>query len=85
MMASDLQARHPGVGVPEAVRDAAVRAGRHRRSVDPQLLRRVRDALVRLPDSALGRHYFEIPGDCLASPAPVSPKAQRHRTSKGQT
>ena len=32
------------------------------------VLRRMRDALVRLPDSALGQHYFEIPGDCLASP-----------------
>jgi hypothetical protein len=34
----------------------------------PPLLRRVRDALVRLPDSAQNRHNFEIPGDCLASP-----------------
>jgi hypothetical protein len=68
MMAPDLQARHPGGIVPDAVRDAATRAGRCRKPVDPPLLRRVRDALVRLPDSALSRHYFAIPGDCLASP-----------------
>ncbi|HEX4833406.1 MAG TPA: hypothetical protein VH478_20205 [Trebonia sp.] len=29
----------------------------------------MRDALVRLPDSALTRHYFEVPGDSLGSPA----------------
>ncbi len=66
-MMPDFQVRFPGANVPEAVRDAAASAGRGRR-VDPLLLRRVRDALARLPDSALNRHYFEIPGDCLASP-----------------
>jgi len=66
-MAPDFQVRRPGASVPGAVRDAAARAGRKNRP-DPLLLRRVRDALVRLPDSALNRHYFEIPGDCLASP-----------------
>jgi hypothetical protein len=53
--------------VPETVRDAAARAGRRNRP-DILLLRRVRDALARLPDSALHRGYFEIPGDSLASP-----------------
>jgi hypothetical protein len=67
-MVSDLQARRPGVNAPEMVRAAAARAGRRNRPVDLALLRRVRDALARLPDSALSRHYFEIPGDCLASP-----------------
>jgi hypothetical protein len=64
----NLQARQPGVNAPEAVRAAATRAGRRNRRVDLLLLRRVRDALARLPDSALNRHYFAIPGDSLASP-----------------
>jgi hypothetical protein len=67
-MAPELQARRPGVNAPEMVRAAASRAGRRNRPPDLVLLRRVRDALARLPDSALNRHYFEIPGDCLASP-----------------
>jgi hypothetical protein len=67
---ADLQARLPGAGLPEAVRKAAMRAGRRHRLADPVLLTRVRDALVRLPDSALHRGYFEIPGDSLASPRP---------------
>ena len=69
-MTPDLQARRPGGELPEAVRAAAERARRRRGRgrVDPLVLARVRDALLRLPDSALGRHYFEIPGDCLASP-----------------
>jgi hypothetical protein len=50
------------------VRDAAARAGRRRRPVNPLLLARVRDALLRLPDSALNKHYIEIPGDPLAFP-----------------
>jgi len=54
--------------LPGTVRDAAVLAGRGRLPVDPVMLRRVRDALAGLPDSALGRHYFEIPGDCLSCP-----------------
>ena len=65
----DLPARRPGVSVPGAVRDAAARAGRRRRPVDPAVLKRVRDALARLPDSALGPYYFQIPGDSLASPS----------------
>jgi hypothetical protein len=67
-MMPDFQARQPGANMPEAVRDAAARAGRRHRPVGALLLRRVRDALARLPDSALNRHYYEIPGDCLASP-----------------
>ena len=67
-MMPDFQRRSPGASVPEEVRDAAARAGRRNRPVDPLLLQRVRDALARLPDSALSRHYFAIPGDCLASP-----------------
>jgi hypothetical protein len=68
-MAPDLSPRCPGAAMPEEVRDAAVRAGRRRRPLDPRVLQRVRDALVRLPDSALSRHYFEVPGDTLGSPA----------------
>ncbi len=48
---------------------AAVQVGRRgRRPADLALLQRVRDALVRLPDSAVTRHYIKVPGDCLASP-----------------
>jgi hypothetical protein len=64
----DRQARQPGSGLPAAVRDAAVRAGRRRREADLLVLQRVRDALARLPDSAVGRHYTAVPGDCLAVP-----------------
>jgi hypothetical protein len=53
-VAPDLQPRQPGGALPQLVRDAAVQAGRRRRPVDPLLLRRVRDALVRLPDNATG-------------------------------
>jgi hypothetical protein len=67
-MAPDFQVRRPGANAPEVVRDAATRAGRRNRPIDPLLLQRVRDALARLPDSARGPYYFEIPGDCLASP-----------------
>ena len=67
-MAPDLQLRLPGSGLPEAVRDAAVRAGRRRRPPDLILLSRLRDALARLPDQAPARSYLEIPGDCLAFP-----------------
>ena len=50
-MAHDLHVRQPGGSLPEAVRDAAARAGRRRGSpVDPLVLERVRDALARLPD-----------------------------------
>jgi hypothetical protein len=67
-MVGDLPARHPGASVTDAIRDAAARAGRGRRLADPAGQLRVRDALARLPDSALGRYYFEIPGECLACP-----------------
>ena len=67
-MAPDLHARRPDTNAPQAVRAAAARAGRRNRPVDLLLLRRVRDALARLPDSALNRRYLEIPGDSLASP-----------------
>jgi hypothetical protein len=64
-----LPAREPGASAPGPVRDAAARAGRRAgRRLDPALLRRVRDALVRLPDSAVSRHYLAVPGECLASP-----------------
>jgi hypothetical protein len=69
-----LPGREPGAGVPGPVREAAVRAGRRgRRPVDPVLLRRVRDALVRLPESALTRYYFRVPGECLACPRVEGP------------
>jgi hypothetical protein len=67
-MVRDLPVRLPGASVPDAIRDAAAKAARGRGPVDAPVLKRVRDALARLPDSALGRYYFEIPGDCLASP-----------------
>ncbi len=63
-----LPPREPGLGAPGAVLAAARAARRGRRQADPDMLRRVRDALVRLPDRALTPHYFEIPGECLASP-----------------
>jgi hypothetical protein len=66
-MVPDLPARQPPAAVPGTVREAAARAGR-KSTADPLLLQRVRDALARLPDSALGRHYFAIPGDCLSCP-----------------
>jgi hypothetical protein len=65
VMVPDLPVRLPGASVPGVVRDAAARA---RRRPDPALLERVRDALARLPNNALGRHYFAIPGDRLACP-----------------
>jgi len=67
-MSTELPARHPGTNMPNAVRDTATRSSRGRRPVDLVTLRRVRDSLARLPDSALGRYYFEVPGDCLACP-----------------
>lgn len=67
-MAPDLQVRRPGENMLETARDAAAGVGRRNRAIDLPLLRRIRDALARLPDSALNRHYFEIPGDFLASP-----------------
>jgi hypothetical protein len=50
-MTSDLPARDPGLALPVTVRASAVRAARKRKPVDPRILKRVRDALARLPDS----------------------------------
>jgi hypothetical protein len=47
-------------------RDSAGRAGRRSRPPDPDLLARVRDAPIRLPDSALARPFIQIPGECLS-------------------
>ena len=58
---------HTGDDNPSGPRPATVALVRERAGGRPAG-RRVRDALVRLPDSALSRHYFAIPGDCLASP-----------------
>jgi hypothetical protein len=71
-MAPDLQVRRPGENMLETARDAAAGVGRRNRAIDLPLLRRIRDALARLPDSALNRHYFEIPGDFLAPRADAS-------------
>jgi hypothetical protein len=67
-VSSSLSPRQPGGGLPAAVRDAAVQAGGRSPRADLALLTRVHDALLRLPESALGQLYFEIPGDCLAFP-----------------
>jgi hypothetical protein len=68
----ELQSRRPGSGLPEAVRDAAARAGGRCQSVDPVLLRRVREALARVPDHALLRHYLgdprRLPGLSVRAP-----------------
>jgi hypothetical protein len=55
-MAPDLTRRFPGTAIPEGARDAAVRAGQRRRPFDPRVLRRVRDALQRLPDTPARKH-----------------------------
>ena len=68
-MPPDLYVRQPGRGLPAEVREAAVQAGRRSARADLALLARVHDALVRLPDSALGHHYYQVPGDCLAFPS----------------
>jgi len=68
-MRPDLYVRQPGRGLPAEVREAAVRAGRRSPKADLALLARVHDALLRLPDSALGQHYYQVPGDCLAFPS----------------
>lgn len=81
----DLSARRPGASMPEAVRDAATRAGRRHQAPDMRLLERVRDALARLPDSSFGPYYYQVPGDCLASPSsrPVAPgRRERARAAK---
>jgi hypothetical protein len=66
-MVPEIPLRRPGASTPDAVRDGAAKAGRRREAPDMRVLRRIRDALARLPDSALGPHYIEIPGDCLKS------------------
>jgi hypothetical protein len=48
-----------------------------------RLLQRVQDALIRLPDSALGPYYYQIPGDRLASPR-LRPVVTDHPRSPGQ-
>jgi hypothetical protein len=48
-----------------------------------RVLERVRDALVRLPYSALGPYYYRIPGDRLASPRP-SPLVAGRRYPPGE-
>jgi hypothetical protein len=69
-----LPGREPGMSVPGPVGEVAARAGRRAgRRLDPALLRRVRDALVRLPGSAVSRHYLAIPGECLACPRAEGP------------
>jgi hypothetical protein len=65
----DLRVRQPGGGLPAAVRESAIQAGRRSPKADLALLARVHDALLRLPDSALGQHYYQVPGDCLAFPS----------------
>jgi hypothetical protein len=67
-MTCDLPARDPGTQIPGPARDSATRAGQRSTSPDLRVLERVRDALARLPDSALHRSYFEVPGHSLASP-----------------
>jgi hypothetical protein len=74
-MVPNLPVRHPGAMMPGVVRDAAVRAGRRGRAIDPLVLRRVRDALARLPDIAMSRSCLQVPGDCLASPGLSGPVA----------
>jgi hypothetical protein len=67
-MTPDLPARCPGTQIPGPTRDSAIHARQQREPPDMRVLERVRDALARLPDSALHSFYFEVPGDCLASP-----------------
>ncbi|HEX4833961.1 MAG TPA: hypothetical protein VH478_23045 [Trebonia sp.] len=69
---TDLPSRCPGAQVPRAARDAATQAGRTRRAPDVLLLERVRDALLRLPASARGPHYYRLPGATLATPRTVN-------------
>jgi hypothetical protein len=57
----DIPVRAPGASTPDAVRNAAASAGRRRRAPGMRVLERVRDALVRLPYSALGPYYYRIP------------------------
>ncbi|HEX4829516.1 MAG TPA: hypothetical protein VH478_00295 [Trebonia sp.] len=48
VMPPELPPRRPSASLPGPVREAAARAGRRRR-IDPRVLQRVRDALLRLP------------------------------------
>jgi hypothetical protein len=73
--------------MPDGVREAATRAGRNHKAPDMHLLERVWDALARLPDSALGPYYYQIPGDCLASPSsrPVAPVRRESARAANET
>jgi hypothetical protein len=78
-MANDLHVRQPGGSLPEAVRDAAVRAGRRRGSpVDPLVLERVRDALARSPD------VLRPPVESGAPPSLDGPAATSSRLRPGR-
>jgi hypothetical protein len=68
-MRPDLGVRQPGRGLPGAVRESAVQAGRRSPKADLALLARVHEALLRLPDSALGQYYYRIAGGCPALPS----------------
>jgi hypothetical protein len=63
-----LPLRIAGRGITGVIGNAASRAGRRSRPLDPEVLERVRDALLRLPDDARGPHYYAIPGERLAQP-----------------
>jgi hypothetical protein len=68
-MAPEFRVRHPGGGLPATVRQSAIQAARRSPRAGLVLLARVHDALVRLPDSALGQYYHLVPGECLAFPS----------------
>jgi hypothetical protein len=74
-MAHDLQARQPGRSLPAAVRDAAARAGRRRKPIDPLVLARARDALARLPD------VLHLPVESGAPPPLDSPVVSSPRSA----
>lgn len=78
----DIPLRRPGTSTPDAIRDSAARAGRRYSPPGMRLLKRVREALARLPDGALSRHYNKIPGDGPASPS-SHPAAPGHRRLPG--
>jgi hypothetical protein len=80
----DIPVRVPPASTPDMVRNAAASAGRRRRAPDMGVLERVRDALVRLPYSALGPYYYRIPGDRLASPRSAPLVTGRRHPSGGR-